>query len=941
MYSTIKYPLLAFFLVIWIFCRKSNAQESQIKSSIVLKVDSSFVLNAELGSMVISIHNDSDSSFMGQINLVLPPGLELLGKPERAISLAKGKSWYTSIKVRATKLYVLNAKEMVFHLRDKQGKLLNTSRVQLIVPVFQSIKLHNESVFQVLKNVGDSLYLKIRVSNSGSTNEQIKLLFSSPNRVGRSDFMEKSFFLKSSRDTVIFLSILQEKFMLARAQYAVIVSCLSEENDVFDQVTLNFSSLLSERDYRSLISSLERNLIYSPNYLEWQGNHMLSKRKTHFLRSEGKYTLGEGRISYAAVLTKLDGLTYPLLNNTFIDYEQRKLKITLGNFQEDLEQSLFGRGVRVQQIDTLKDFGFVIGLMERKSDLIAAYEQQYSGFSVFGKIQLGQFDPNRKYYEGQVIFDRNVLDSSSSLLWSNNFEIVPKKYEAVLRINGFLASGVQQYFGNNANYEQVKPSVALGVKMDSKWKKFLIQSENFYSSSYYPGNKRGSTHITQRIGKNWGRKMAHVRYTYMNYTPAFFGVQYINFSNEISRLEGTIFLPMTNFSSIGITPSYNQDRSIITTKSGVQDFRSQSWRLQSIWNKRTANLKHHINLIIEGAYLTNLKKRQSQLAFRADLNYNFQNFGLNANYQKGELQANDLMRASFFSSNVGNHFSIGMRYDGQLFEDKMLWSCTMTTNQQVGYSTSMVGSMQIRYRIRPMTEVTGMVQLGRFLINRNQTYFQENSRLGIRQLLNYQKGSKQRLKTGELRVFCFYDHNQNDVFDADDVPAEGYHFTINDMLLFTGKDGYAKFKNLPFGEYTLFFAQKGSFMSNHVTTILNRKSHLVEVPLKRGGTLKSEVLLEYFSGISMDADLNLDRFTLLAISSDKIYRIPSDQYGKFEQNLPEGEYELKLDDIDLGTNESWTGETIRVGILPGETKNVPAFVVKVKSKRVEVKRFGQ
>lgn len=938
---SVKYPLLAFFILIWIFCGKVNAQELHVKSTIFMKVDSSIVLNAELNSMVISIHNNSDSSFLGHVSLELPSGLELLGKTERALSLATGKSWFTSIKVRATKLYELNGKEIVLHLKNSEGRLLNASRVRLIVPVFRSIKLFNESGFQVLKQVGDSLYLKIRVSNSGSTDEEVKLLFSSPNRVGRSNFKEISFFLKNSRDTLISTAIRQEKYMLNRTHYTVTVSGLSAGNDVFDQVTLNFSSLLSERDYRSLYSTIDRNLIYSPNYLEWQTNHILSKRKTHFLRSEGKYTIGEGKLSYSAVLTKLDGLTYPLFNNTFLEYEQRKFKITLGNFQEDLEQSLFGRGIRFQQIDTLKDMGFVVGLMERKSDLIAAYEQQYAGYSVFGKMQLGQFHPNRKYYEGQVIFDRNVPDSSSSLLWSNNFEILPKKYESILGINGFLATGVQQYFGNKSRNEHIKPSVAFGVKMDSRWKKFLIQSENFYSSPYYPGNKRGSTHISQRIGKNWGKTMANIRYSYMNYTPAFFGLQFFNFRNRISRWEGTVFIPTNNFGSIGITPSYNQDYSVIKTMTGEQDFKTRSWRLQSIWNTRSNNLKHYINLIIEGAYLTNLKNKQSQLAYRADLNYNFQHLGLTANYQKGELQANDLMRASFLSSNSGDQFSIGMRYDGRLFEDRLLWSCALTTNQQVGFSTSMVGSMQMRYRIRPMTEITGMVQLSRFQIANNQTYLQENSRFGIRQLLNYQKDPKQRQQTGDLRVFCFYDHNQNDVFDAGDVPAVGYHFTINDMMLFTGKDGRAKFKNLPYGEYALFFAQKGSFMSCHLTTVLNKKSHLVVVPLKRGGTLKSQVQLEYFSGISMDADLSLDRFTLLAIASDKTYRIPSDQYGKFERNLPEGEYELKLDDVNLGTNESWIGQATRVSILPGETKNIPAFVVKVKSKRVEVKRFGQ
>lgn len=942
MLGTANKYIFLLFISIGVLIGRAHAQGHVENGEVMLLVDSTLTLSAGLNSLVVAVRNDSDTTFEGSLNIKLPKGLDILGQTERKISLAAKKSWYISLKIRASSMSGLKAKQLIGILRNSSGEALFTKKIQINVPLFKSLKLFNESSFQTLKQVGDSVYIKIRVSNIGSTDESIKLLFSSPDRIGRSIFLEKSIQLASGGDTLISMAFVQEKYMLSRAHFTLRVNGLYENNDIFDQLTLTYSSLVSNRNFKDLNPNLQRSLSYSPNYIEWQTNNVLADRRTHFLRSEGKYALGRGTLSYSALMTKLDGLEKPLLNNSFLEYSQGKSAIAIGNFQENLEQSLFGRGIRYQHADTLKDIGYIVGAMERKSDLLGFYEHQNTGYSFFGKLQLGQFRPDRKYYEGQLIYDRNQLDSNVSVLWSNSFHIIPKRYQEFVQVKGFVAGAIQQYFGFGKNIGSVEPAVGLGLNVESRWRKMIFQSENFYSSAYYPGNKRGTIQFIQRVGKNWNKVMANFGFTYMKYAPDYFSVQFLNFQSEIARWEGNIYLPLSNFGSVSLTPSFNKDRTAMLTSFGQQDFHTQSWRLLSTWNARSRNLKQHLNLIAESAYLTNLSNDKSQFSYRADLTYHYQNFGVNATYQQGALQSSDLLSASFVTENQRDRFSLGARYDGKIGMNKFAWSSAIMLNSQLGYGKSYAGSFQLRYRVLANTEISAMVQLNYLQSIHSDAYLNQNSRIGVRQLFDYKKGPVQKRTSGDLHVFCYYDHNQNEVYDEGDEPASKYHFTVKDLLLYTDKSGKAKFKNLPYGQYGLFFPQKDHFMANNKTITIDQKQISVEIPLHRGGTLKSSINLSYIAGISMETNLNLDRFTLLAKNHvGKVFRIPSNIQGQFEWSLPEGVYEVVLDESSLGVNEIWEGEGVQVEIRSGVLNTIPDFVVKVKSKKIEVKRFGK
>lgn len=915
---------------------------AQQEKSVQLVLPEQLRLEAGLNSIDLQLINNSKQDFMGELKLLLPEGLRALGSDRLTFTVAAGKKRFITQRLQVQAPAKLRGQIVGVQLRDPQGHLVDNKTMAIDVPPKKAVILQDVSEQQYLKHVGDSIFIRTRVINNGTTDEQIKILFSSPDRIGNTKFKEQNLFIPAGRDTLFILRFAVEKYMLNRAQYTLNVTGLYDNGDVFGNLSVLLSNIAADRNYQQLFDNRGNLAAYSRNFFDLQLDNLLGEQKSFYLRSEGEYRLADGQLRYSAYLTKTGGMDRPALSNTFAAFQKGNNTYTVGNLQESMEASAFGRGVKFDHIDTARAANFTVGLLQRAVDLLDYSSSSDPGYTAFGKVVLGENKPEHRRYEGQLFYDRNGLDSTTSLLWANSFDFLKQKYAGNTVLRGFVAAGLQSQNGQQVGRDSSMPSWALGMRMDQRFAKWSFSSDNFYSSPYYTGNRRGSLQFVERLNRNWGKLSAALSYTFYRYNPSYLNTRFLNYASQSSRWDLSMYMPLSSFVTLSVLPNYNREIGTYMFAAGTRELKSTSWRLLSTVNVRSRNLQHNLNVTTEAGLVSMSDQAAGLFAVRTDLNYNYKSLGLSASYQQGAFQISDLVSALLIGRSFGNRFSFGPRVSGTLLQERLQWVANARANLSSSYGNSFGGNASINYRVLKNTLLTGLFQYNYSVMKTGYDYDFNNLRIGVRQNLKGSNLDRPAIKTGNARFFCFQDKNFNGIFDKGDIPMVDHSFTVKGILFVTDKAGYASFKKLPYGSYLFFSPKQGQYMAVSKEIVIQQSNLEVQIPLQRGGMVQGEVHVEYTQGLSLETDLNLDIYKVLAKDTNgRVVEMRTDKDGHVEFGLPEGTYSFYLDNASFPANV-FTDQEAQSGTVKLDADLVlEPFVLKVKSKKVNVKRFGQ
>ncbi len=899
-------------------------------------------LEAGLNSIDLQLINSSEKDFTGELRLQLPQGLRALGSDRLTFTVPAGKKRFITQRLQVQAPAQLRGQTIGVQLWDPLGQMVDNKSMAIDVPPKKAVILQDVSEQQYLKHVGDSIFIRTRVINNGTTDEQIKILFSSPDRIGNTKFKEQNLFLPAGHDTLLILRFAVEKYMLNRAQYTISTTGLYDNGDVFGNLAVLLSNITADRNYQQLFDNRGNLAAYSRNFIDLQVDNMLGEQQAFYLRSEGEYRLANGQLRYSAYLTKTGGMDRPTLSNTFASFLKGKNTYTIGNLQESMEASAFGRGVKFDHIDTARAANFSVGVLQRAVDLLDYSTSVDPGYTAFGKVVLGEGKADHRRYEGQLFYDRNGLDSTTSLLWSNSFDFLKQKYAGNTVLRGFVAAGLQSQNGHQAGPDSSMPSWALGLRMDQRFARWSFSSDNFYSSPYYTGNRRGSLQFVERLNRNWGKISTALSYTFYRYNPSYLNTHFLNYASQSSRWDLSLYMPLSSFVTLSVLPNYNREIGTYMFVAGTRELKSASWRLLSTVNVRSRNLQHNLNVTTEAGIVSMTDQANGLFAVRTDLNYNYKSLGLSASYQQGAFQISDLVSALLIGRSFGNRFSVGPRVSGTLLQERLQWTANARANLSSSYGNSFGGNASVNYRVLKNTLLTGLFQYNYSVMKTGYDYDFNNLRIGVRQNLKGSNLDRPAIKTGNARFFCFQDKNFNGIFDKGDIPMVDHSFTVKGILFVTDKAGYASFKKLPYGSYLFFSPKQGQYMAVSKEIVIQQSNLAIQIPLQRGGMVRGAVQIAYTQGLSLETDLNLDIYKVLAKDGNgKITEIHTDKDGKFEFGLPEGTYSFYLDNASFPANVFTDQEAQSGAVRLDADLMLEPFVLKVKSKKVNVKRFGQ
>ncbi|WP_164111538.1 MULTISPECIES: carboxypeptidase-like regulatory domain-containing protein [Sphingobacterium] len=925
--------LLSFF-----FVQKGSAQG---KVDLTWTIAPSLALQPGVNNLDIEIENTGSVVFKGYVSLELPSDLTSLSSARVAVEIDAGKKRFMSLKLRSETLSLLKGKRFRVLLSDNSKQELLSKYILLEVPYRRSVQLQDNSSIQYLRNIGDSIQMQLRVVNTGTTDEQVKILFSSPDRIGKIVFQEINLQLTSGEDTLIRRSFVIERYMMNLAQYTVRVAGIYDNNDVFGNVNILYANIVSERNYQQMFAPDHRFAGYNPNYLEFRVSSILDPQPSYNILSEGSYRLGGGRLGYAVSANHWGGDKYWNINNTFLTYERRGHGVTVGNIQESLEAPFYGRGAAYTYQDTASDQRFSGGFIQRTHDLLGYYGPDNPGFTAFARVQLADQESLQKRYDGQVLYDQNRQDSVTSILWTNRFDILKKKHAEGIRLEGFLGAGVQQYHGFYRKDETSMPSIAMGLKMDQQLRKWSFSSDNYYSSGYFPGNRRGAVQLSQRVNRRLRHFGLGLGYSYTDYRPEYLNPYYRTFSSGVSRWDVQFSFPLSSVGQFSIIPSYNKEYADYMVYEDIIKRTSRSALLLVNANLRSRNLKHSLFFTLEGGSMSLENISSRRFVFRTDVSYNYERFGVFGNYQNGPFQVYDMMSAFILGREFGSRYLLGMRYQGSLMQRKLRWNTSVNGQMNQGWGKTLSGNLFAEYQVAKKTHLQTTFQYMYNVGVTNYRYDNANLQVGVRQQFNRQSLERVATKSGDLKLFCYYDNNGNDIFDAGDERASDYGFMVRNILFVTDKKGEASFKKMPYGSYMLFFPLKNQYQGGSRSVDIDAKSMRIEVALQKVGSVYGRLLLDYDPALQLPIDTRLSIYTISARNEQgRVFTATSDAKGFFELHLPEGTYTVYPDVSKFQQHVYLEDSASAIRIDPGRSVDLGTFRLKVKAKKIDVKRFS-
>lgn len=908
-------------------------------------IESPLLLERGLNTISFSIENMEQKDLNGNIKIDLPKGLTLLGANAIQASIPAKSTRYFTFRAQSNNLNLVSETKINITFKDSDGKQISQKTVDIKIPVFRKISINDQTPLQTFRFVGDSIQIKLNIQNEGTVEENFKIVLSSPNRYGKTVFKEFSMFLSPGTDSLLVYSFMVERYMTNLNQYIVRVTGINDQDVPFGNIQLTFYNRSSSRDFNA--NDMIRNNLWQTtgNSVELRISNIFNQYKNYSIYSAGEYETKTGAIRYGLNMANWHGLDRVYITNTYLELEHNKHRITTGNLQESLESTFYGRGMKYAFLDTAKGTAFDFGISDNSNELLSSYLPGTGiPLTAFARLRLGELKKDRKFYDGQIILNRNTLDTTGFLLWTNSFDISPKKEKSSMV--GFVGVGSAFHLvRNQEKYQQ--NAIALGWKTNQEWNKMRILIDYFYSTPYYPGNRRGVMQLQHRISYPLGRWQGAVGYNFHAFSPKNLSYYSSNYKNRQQRLEAQ-FTGSTRKGNayITLTPSYNTEYASYSLTTLPFELNSKSYLLQANGQYYSANRKHNINILAEGGYITLNNPNKSdnsttgETALRMDITYGYGQFRFMGGMQKGTFQLYELFNSILFNTTRSTQYSFGVQASGAFLGDKLKWNLNNTGRYSKLWGFNVLNVASIDYQLKKTTRLSTQGQFTYTKGLSNNPYTYNNVQLIVKQQLPPGKIINKKPQ-GNVKMFIFYDNNYNGIYDQGDAVASNYNLMFGSVSFSTNNKGQAVYKNIPFGDYVIVTPPINNYSAKSKVVTVDSKSVNVEVALQQVSTINGEIILEYNPVFDLTVNTNLRGYRVLAEASDGvIYSAETDENGKFTLQAPPGKYIISLDKNSFAENVLSEEKPIEINLQIGDKLKTRPFILKAKKKNIEIKRFG-
>ncbi len=895
------------------------------------------VKNEELVTLILKIENRSDLEGDFQLETSGNEYLRIL-KHSSAISLGAKEKTFLPIKFLVTKNQPAGKTSISFKLRDQSQNILAETSTTLTIAPKRVLKISARSQQEVIYQIGDSLRIKTQVYNGGNQREEVKLVASFPSLSGSPISIEKKIKLEPFSSQDVTFSKIIDRDLLRQELFNVNVAMLNNQNDFIGNTNVLVQNSLGNRRYMDPSQQRLLNNLGRGNQVSWSIRNPFNKvDAAQSLDLNTTVNLGDLQAEFNINSTFYHNKSLPtLFQNTYLKLERQGLGFKIGNLaSSDLDVSLTGRGAEFYLIPREdRKTTFKIGAVEKSYNLFDPLDFKNSprGYTAFTTTTT-ELTKNTRI-ENDLVFDQDPL--------SNNF-LINTNY---LYNNEKTQYGIVLGYGNSKSTDesgQQENSMAVGFNYRTQWKDYSFYSDNYYSSGYYPGIRKGSTTINQRIGRRFEKSSVWAQYSFNRYEPKNINPLF-RFSSTTTRHQaelGTQFRLGTHV-SMTLSPQYQSETAGIYLSDYLNStpVELQSALLNATVGFQTSNNLHRFNLTLVEGIARYKGYTEAQFVIKSQFNYYFKNLLFNLSAQKGNFLLYEGARNQEITNDTEKYTAL-ISYRKDFFASKLNLNFSGMANKDSFAGTSISLSTNADVKLGRSTSLFAYYSYTKYIdsfYDFGNMYFQ----VGITQKIPTIGEPTVNYKNGTISVFVYHDLNNDGSFTPGiDSPAAGKQVQINKTIFITGKDGKVKYRQVPYGEYTVKSVER-DWYSEVVRTELDSRSIELTIPLEKTGQIVGTLKYDNYNKNQYEVSSNITGIQVIFKNDHgKEFTFYTNEKGEYRAYLPLGTYQMSVNPDSLQQYVYVDQNPVTVTAKENEITTLPTTILKIKERRVEIKRFGE
>lgn len=889
--------------------------------------------HSKILTLTIATINSGSQDFKGKINFIAPKGFRKITDQDILVEVKANERRYTSIKLLITNDAKSGDAALHFNLVGEDNIICAKKTYIHPVEINNSVQISADNSLIYRTGEEDSLRVKVRISNLGNNIQNVTLVFKIPDSAEENLFIEKQGIIGIRKDSVFNFSFKPSKNLLKQSYFNVTVTGFrNPDKEIIGSTYINIQNISNRQKFQELPSNIHSTT--QKNTLSTSYKNIGDNTDIYQITGSGGFNLPAGYLFANANINMMSTQKNPIITNTYITYQREQNNFIFGNLNKMLEMPLSGRGVEYSYENLKKTRKLEIGFIDQSFSLIEKGNFLKNGYGFFIK-GISNASRNSRNISSTYIFKYDPYEKVKHHLLGSDF-----KYN--FDENWFVDTKI--YGGISIYKDEHKPSASIESQYSGIIKKINLSGTYFFSTDYYPGNRRGSLQLQQ----NMSTKILNKHSVYTNILVSNFSPKYHFFENTLKsdnfRLDAGInFLKKKN---IGFSTGYQYQVENSNTYNSLLKYFDSKATLQMTTHRITENInwsstnkKNSAILGIETGITYYPLQTKEDIQFKISANYNYKNLNIASTYQLGSYYLSEYV---FLQNNeqksTYEKISFSAFYNTSFFKNKLSLTSGLSYTDDIMYGKSPSAFCNFRYKSNSYS-----LFLNSSWYNYSFNKITNNLltwELGI--ALNLPQNSLKKEKKSTIQAFVFYDNNNNNSFDDGDLAADNYIININKTAFSTSKDGKISYKNIPFGEYTLKQVVQKGWYYDEVLMDVSQYNYVLNIPLHQNGTLVGKLEYDYDPKIALVFQPKFGGI-IFNIYKNGVFleRIITDDNGEYITFLPSGNYSISMNESTLPTNTSTENKTKEFIVKAGEMTTISAYKINVKSKKINVKKFGK
>ncbi|MDQ0477958.1 hypothetical protein [Chryseobacterium sp. MDT2-18] len=906
--------------------------------SIAIETDQSVVgFNETMLSLLVKLQNNTNSAQNLELTYTADKGIRILSSAT-AMKLAPKEKVFLPFKAFVGKTQPAGTSLIHFTLRNADSKELATAKTQLVIEPKRQLRIIANQPQVLIEKIGDSLQISTQVYNGGNQTETVEIFATFPQNFDGEVNLKKKIELKPFSNQEVVFSKIIDKELLKLELFTVNIAGTNSNKEYFGNTMVMVQNALGNRRYVDPFNSyqyLQRN---TANHISWTTNNPFSE----FSASQNVDLHSEINIGNTKASLNLNGTYWqrsdtPLqFQNTWVKLENRLFGAQLGNlYISDMDMNVNGRGAEFSYLGSAeKKVQITAGAVEKNYNLFDPFRLNYfpRGYSVFAKSSI-------RFNENGTTDHQLILDTDSfqrSFIIKNGYTYNNKKDTFYNFDFGY------GYTASETDQQVAEPSAALGFNYRKNWKQYTLSSNNYYSTGFYPGIKKGNTVFEERLARSFEKFSLYGGYSLNIYNPKNINplYQYSSFSSR-NKIELGANFTIAKGLTANLSSQWVSEHSGLFTVNFAEikpiDF--QSAFIYTSVNYNTPDNRNRFNLTQSQGISYYLDFTKPQFIYQMQANWYHGNFMLSTNYQHGNFMLYEGNSNGTLTSDT-EKISTMANYRLALVNKNLNLNLSAIGNYDSRYGKNISFTTSLDYRAFRATKIFANFNYNKYInnqLNNQNIYFQ----VGISQELPAFGEEATKFKSGSIKIFTFYDLNNNNSYEpAIDRPASSVKVKINNTIFVSDENGNIRYRKVPYNEY-LIKSLENQWHADDQTVNVDQKEVLVTIPLEKTSMIKGKIEYQQTTKTQYEVPQILTGIPVIFKNKlNKTFTFYTTSTGDYTAYLPLGSYQISISNTILPQNVYIDDNIQNATAEEGVVKTLENFVLKVKEKKVQVKKFG-